>query len=440
MSTTKMEQPMSPERQRVVERAKRDPEGQLRSVAHLLDVDALRRAYGRIRLKAAVGVDGVTKEEYGKELESNLRDLHGRMRSMRYRHQPIRRVRIPKEKGKTRPIGISSIGDKIVQGALKELLEQLYEPTFLDCSYGFRPHRRAHDALRTLNRSLYQGEVNWILEADIQSYFDSIDRKMLQEMLWERVADKSLKRLVGKCLHVGILDGEEYSEPDEGTVQGSVLSPLLGNVYLHHVFDRWFEREVRPRLRGKATVVRYADDFVIGFELEEDAKRVMAVIDKRFARFGLALHPEKTRLFPFRRPDPGQSDGKGPGTFEFLGFAVFWRRTRKGFWAPTLKTRKASLRRAIASIADWCRGHRCLPVTQQQAALKRLLVGHYNYFGVNGNARSLELVYRQARHHWRKWLRRRSQRTTLTWTNYKGFLRAHPLPFPRVRVQLWAAP
>jgi RNA-directed DNA polymerase len=334
---------------------------------------------------------------------------------------------------------VSTVEDKIVQGALHELLEQLYEPAFQDCSYGFRPHRGAHDALRTLNQALYRGEVNWILEADIQSYFDSIDRKMLQEMLWERIADKSVKRLVGKCLHVGILDGEEYSESDEGTVQGSVLSPLLGNVYLHHVLDRWFEREVRPRLRGKAMVVRYADDFVIGFELEEDARRVMAVIDKRFGRYGLKLHPEKTRLFPFRRPDPGQSGGKGPGTFEFLGFVVYWRRTLKGFWAPTLRTRKASLRRAIVSIAAWCRSHRCLPVKQQHAALTRRLVGHYNYFGVNGNSRSLEVVHQQAKRSWRKWLRRRSVRTTLNWANYTALLRAHPLPFPRVCVQLWAA-
>jgi hypothetical protein len=257
-------------------------------------------------------------------------------------------------------------------------------------------------------------------------------------MLWERVADKSIRRLVGKCLHVGILDGEEYSEPDEGTVQGSVLSPLLGNVYLHHVLDRWFERDVRPRLRGKATVVRYADDFVVGFELEEDARRVMAVLAKRFARYKLELHPEKTRLTYFQRPDPGQKGSKGPNTFDFLGFTVYWRRTRKGFWAPTLRTRKASLRRAIMSIADWCRSHRCLPVKQQHAALKRRLKGHYNYFCVNGNHRGPAVVLREATRSWRKWLRRRSQRTTLTWPRYLDFLQAYPLPEPHVRVQLWA--
>jgi RNA-directed DNA polymerase len=251
---------MTPRLLEVVERAKRDPQMRFQTLAHLIDEEALKRAYGRIRKNAAVGVDGVTKEQYGEELESNVGTLHGRMKTMRYRHQALRRVHIPKGKGKTRPIGISSIEDKVVQGAIREVLQAVYEPIFSDQSYGFRPGRGAHDAMRSLNQTLARGEVSWILEADIESFFDSIDRKMLMEMLRERVADTSLLRLVGKCLHVGILDGEEYSEPDEGTVQGSSLSPLLGNVYLHHVLDQWFERDVLPRMQGKAHLVRYADD------------------------------------------------------------------------------------------------------------------------------------------------------------------------------------
>ena len=210
-------------------------------------------------------MDGITKEQYGQDLDVKLRDLHQRLRNKTWRHQPVRRVHIPKEKGKTRPIGISSFEDKVVQGAVREVLEAVYEPVFLDVSFGFRRGRSAHDALRALNRALYKGEVSWILEADIVSFFDSVDRRMLMEMLQERVADGSMLRLVGKCLHVGVLDGAEYSEPEGGTVQGSSLSPLLGNVYLHHVLDLWFEREVRPRMRGKAHRVRYADDLVIGF-------------------------------------------------------------------------------------------------------------------------------------------------------------------------------
>jgi len=251
---------MSPELSKVVERARSEPEGRLRALAHLIDAPALARAYRRMRKDAAVGVDGVTKEQYGQNLEGNLQGLHARLVSNKYRHQAIRRVHIPKAPGKTRPIGISAFEDKLVQDAVREVLQAVYEQDFMECSYGFRPRRSAHDAVRTLDRIVHRGEVRWILEADITSFFDSVDRKALSEMLQTRVADGSLLRLIGKCLHVGVLDGAEFSEPDTGTVQGSVLSPLLGNVYLHYVLDLWFEREVKPRLRGKATLIRYADD------------------------------------------------------------------------------------------------------------------------------------------------------------------------------------
>lgn len=260
MTATQIAQDMSPKLLEVMERAKRSPQMRFSTLAHLIDEEALKRVYHRIRKDAAVGVDGVTKAHYGEALERNVADLHGRMKAMRYRHQPVLRVHIPKEQGKTRPIGISSVEDKIVQGAVRDVLEAVYEPIFSDRSYGFRPGRSPHDALRTLDQVLNAGEARWILEADIESFFDSIDRKMLMEMLQERVADSSLLRLVGKCLHVGILDGEEYSEPTEGTAQGSSLSPLLGNIYLHHVLDQWFERDVLPRMKGKAHLIRYADD------------------------------------------------------------------------------------------------------------------------------------------------------------------------------------
>jgi group II intron reverse transcriptase/maturase len=440
MKATTMAHIMSPKLLEVRERAKRDPHKRFMSLAHLLDEVALGRAYDRIRKDAAVGVDGITKEQYGQDLETKLRELHQRLRSKTWRHQPIRRVHIPKEQGKTRPIGISSMEDKIVQEAVREVLEAVYEPVFLDVSFGFRPGRSAHDALRVLNRTLYQGEVNWILEADIVSFFDSVDRKKLMEMLRERVADGALRRLVGKCLHVGVLDGTQYSEPDEGTVQGSSLSPLLGNVYLHHVLDLWFEREVRPRMRGKAHLVRYADDLVIGFEREDDAKRVMAVLGRRFERFGLRLHPDKTRLLPFARPPLGQTRGKGPATFDFLGFTLHWARTRRGRWAPAVKTRKARLRRAITAVTEWCRSHRHLPVKQQHAALVRRINGHCNYFGVNGNSRSLGQLLFHAQRAWHKWLGRRSQRAYLNWKRFRDLLRDFPLPRPSIRVQIWAPP
>ena len=255
---------MSPEIRKVVDRARAEPEGRFHSLAHLIDVPALAAAYWRIRKDAAVGVDGVTKDQYGQDLERNLQGLCARLRSKRYRHQPIRRVHIPKDGGRTRPIGISTLEDKIVQSAVRHVLEAIYEQDFLDCSFGFRTGRNAHEAIRALDKVVHRGEVNWILEADIVSFFDSLDRTKLKEMLQVRVADGSLLRLIGKLLRVGVLDGEAYTTPDRGTAQGSGLSPLLGNVYLHYALDVWFDQVVRLRLRGRATLVRYADDFVIG--------------------------------------------------------------------------------------------------------------------------------------------------------------------------------
>ena len=428
---------MSPELQKVAERAKREPAAKFHSLAHLMDADLLARAFHRLRKDAAVGVDGVTKEQYGEDLERKLTDLHERLKTKRYRHQPIRRVHIPKDKGKTRPIGVSTIEDKVVQTALREVLEAIYEQDFLGCSYGFRPGRSAHQAVRTLDRVVHQGKVNWILEADIVSFFDSLDRTKLAKMLEVRVADGSLLRLIGKCLHVGVLDGVELSTPETGTVQGSVLSPLLGNVYLHYALDRWFERRVKPRLRGQATLVRYADDFVIGFEYKDDAQRVMDALGKRLGYFGLTLHPDKTRLLPFRRPPKGQEGGKGRATFDFLGFTFYWARTRKGRWGMLCKTRSASLRRIIQSVYGWCRRHRHLPVAAQHKALTRRIQGHFNYFGVSGNFRSLLLVVQQARRSWYKWLCRRSQRKRLTWERFADLLRDFPLPKPRILVRIW---
>jgi len=438
MSRASTRRCLSPELQKVVERARREPHGRFHSLAHRIDVSALLRAYRRSRWDAAVGGDGITKERYGHNLRAYLRSLHGRLKTNCYRHQPILRVHIFKDKGKTRPIGISAFEDKLVQDVLREVLEAIYEQDFLDCSYGFRPRRSAHDALRTLDRVAQRGEVNWILEADIKSFFDSLDRNKLKELLGIRVADGSLMRLIGKCLHVGVLDGEEYSEPELGTAQGSVLSPLLGNVYLHYVLDVWFEREVKPRLEGKATLIRYADDFVIGFERHDDAQRVMMMLTERMGSCGLTLHPEKTRLVPFQRPPVGHESGKGPGTFDFLGFTLYWGRTQSGRWCLRMKTRRARLARSIKAVAEWCRDHRHLPVKRQHVRLCSKLQGHFNYFGVNGNYHSLVVLAQAARRSWYKWLRRRSQRTRLTVERYQALLERFPLPRPKINVQIWS--
>lgn len=438
MTVTQITDGISPKLLKVMERAKRDPEVQFLSLAHLLDEEMLTRAHRRLRKRSAAGVDGITKDEYGANLALNIRDLHSRLRGKRWRHQRVLRVQIPKEKGKMRTIGLSCVEDKIVQGALAEVLGAVYEPLFKDHSYGFRPGRSAHDALRTLNQAIYAGEANWILEADIEAFFDNIDRTMLMEMLRDRIADSSILRLIGKCLHVGILEGTRVIESERGTIQGSALSPLLGNVYLHHVLDSWFERDVVPRLRGKAQLVRFADDFAITFEREDDAGRVRQVLGQRFARFGLSLHPDKTRLLPHQRPRT--SSGKGPATFDFLGFTHYWARSRSGQWVPRVKTRTARLSRSITSIADWCRRHRHWPVREQHAALMKRTTGHLNYFAVNGNSRSLRQYLHGVCRAWHKWLNRRSQRSRLTWKRFNDLLQDYPLPRTTIRIQIWRLP
>ena len=429
---------MSLELLKVVDRARKDPNARLYALARLLDQDALKRAFRRIRKDAAEGVDGVTKEQYGQQLEQNIAALHQRMKAKRYRHQPILRVHIPKTPGKTRPIGISTIEDKVVQGALTEVLSAIYETKFFEGSYGFRPGRSAHHALRAVDAMVFREGVEWILEADIQAYFDSVDRAKLLEIIRERVADESFMRLVGKCLHVGVLDGQEFSKPDQGTVQGSIISPILGNIYLHHVLDRWFEREVKPNLASHARLIRYADDFVMGFKSRQDAECVMQMLHARMEEYGLKLHPEKTRLVPIAPPAKGTTDGKGPATFDFLGFTVYWARARSGRWSLRMKTRKARLQRALKALGEYCRRHRHDPLKEQHAALSRRLQGHNNYFGVNGNSRAIRLVLEQAEIVWRKWLCRRSQRKRLTWKRFRAFLKVFPLPQPSIRVQVWA--
>lgn len=421
---------------KVVEMAKRDASLRFFALAHLIDEAALRRAYERLRKDAAVGVDGITKEQYGERLEDNLRALHHRLRERRYRHQPVRRVHIPKGPDKTRPIGISTTEDKIVQHAIAEVLGAIYEQDFLPCSLGFRPGRGAHDAIRDLNETVYSGRISCILEADIRSYFDSIDRTMLVEMLRQRVVDGSFLRLVGKCLNVGVLDGAQYAEPVVGTAQGSVLSPLLGNIYLHHVLDVWFEHDLRPRLKGYARLIRYADDFVIAFERTDDAEDVMGELGARMERFRLALHPDKTRLVPFAKPPPEQRGGKGPATFDFLGFTVSWRRKRTGGWRPGFETRRARVQRFLEAVAEFCRRHRHDPVKTQHAALCRRINGHLNYFGVNGNSSALVCIVRVTERLWHKWLARRSQRR-MAWERFLKLLQRLPLPAPTIRVQIW---
>ena len=425
--------------QRIAELARRSPQMGFTSLAYLMDIDWLEAAFHRTRKDGAPGVDGQTWSGYEQDLEGNLRSLLDRAKSGTYRAPPVRRVHIPKAGSttETRPIGIPTLEDKVLQRAVVMLLEPIYEQDFDSGSYGFRPGRSAHDALEDLWKRTMDSSGGWILEVDIRKFFDTLDHAHLREFLQLRVRDGVLKRLIGKWLKAGVMESGSVSYPEAGSPQGGVISPLLANVFLHYVLDVWFRQEVQPRLRGRAHLIRYADDFVILFAHEEDARRVTEVLPKRFGKYGLALHPEKTRLIPFRRPSHKMGGGKNngpdrPGTFDLLGFTHYWGRTRRGGWAVMRKTASKRLSRAVRSIAQWCRDHRHNPVREQHVTLSQKVRGHYAYYGITGNARALEWFLFAVHRAWRKWLNRRNRRRTMLWDRFNRLLKRYRLPPPRI--------
>ena len=425
--------------ERIAKLAKDAPQMAFRTLAHHIDIDLLREAYRLTRKDGAVGVDGQSSVEYGARLEANLESLLNRAKSGTYFAPPVRRVHIPKNDGKeTRPLGIPTFEDKVLQRAVALVLGAVYEQDFLDCSYGFRPGRSAHQLLRDLWNTTMNMGGGWVVEIDIRKYFESIAHDRLREVVRQRVIDGVLLRLVGKWLNAGVLEDGELSTPSAGTPQGGVISPLLANIFLHTVLDEWFEREVRPRLDGLGRLFRYADDAVLVFANEKDARRVYEVLPKRFAKFGLTLHPDKTRLIEFRRPRTGPSDDdpQRPSTFDLLGFTHFWGQARSGKWVVKRKTAKDRFRRTVARISAWCKQHRHDPLREQQAALGRKLTGHYGYFGIVGNSKSLQRLAHVVRRIWCKWLRRRSQRAGLTWDRFVVLEKRFPLPPPRIPAHL----
>jgi len=402
------------------------------TLAHLIDVEFLTEAFRRTRKQAAPGVDGVTAEEYARDLDANLRDLYQRMRSGTYRAQPVRRGWVPKDGGDDRPIGITALDDKIAQRAVTMILEAIYEQSFHDFSHGFRPGRSPHDALKELRDQALGLNISWVLDADISGFFDSLDHSHLREIIRRRVNDGGILRYIGKWLNAGVLDEGKLSYPERGTPQGGVISPILSNIFLHTVLDEWFESEVKPCLRGRCFMIRFADDFVIGFEREDDARRMMDVLPKRFARFGLTIHPDKTRLVPFGRPDRDDESGKGAGTFDFLGFTHYWAKSRRGFWIIKRKTKRKRLSRALKAVWQWCRKHRHVQVMEQYRTLCSKLRGHYQYFGIRGNFRALQQVYYHVLRSWRFWLSRRSSDGHVPWEAFAERRRILRLPLPRI--------
>lgn len=418
---------------RVAQVSRERPDMAWTTLAHHIDVEFLRESFTLIRKSGAVGVDGVTAEEYSADLNSNIQSLYQRFQDGSYRAPPVRRVYIPKGRGKVRPIGIPTLEDKILQHAVARLLGAVYEQDFLSCSYGFRPKRSAHDALEDLQRASMATWGGWVIDMDIESFFDSLDHAVLRSFLEQRIRDGVIRRVIGKWLQAGVLEDGIVHRSRRGSPQGGVISPLLANIYLHHVLDTWFQNDVQPRMEAESKLIRYADDCVMLFAIKADAEKVFAVLPKRLARFGLGLHPEKTKLVVFKRPPRhGPKGGGGPGSFDFLGFTHYWGQSRKGNMVVRRKTSKENFRRSVRAIFDWCKRYRHLSVVEQHQMLRQKLLGHYRYFGVTGNYYDLDRFLQVVRRSWRTWLNRRSSGNRMPWDRFVSLLARYPLPRPRV--------
>lgn len=441
-SETSGSEHVSTKQQRIAELATEVPQMALTTLAHHIDPDWLKEAYRRTRKDGATGVDEQTARDYAAHLEDNLRSLLERAKSGTYHAPPVKRVHIPKGNGQTRPIGIPTFEDKVLQRAVAMVLEPVYEQDFHEDSYGFRPRRSAHDALQSLWKQTMAMHGGWVLEIDIRKFFDTLDHTHLRNILRQRVRDGVILRLIGKWLKAGVMESGCVTHPEAGSPQGGVISPLLANVYLHEVLDMWFERLVKPCMHGRSFLIRYADDAVMVFEKEADARRVLDVLPKRFGKYGLTLHPEKTRLVAFRQPPKrGDSHGDGPGTgtFELLGFTHYWGLSRHRHWVIRRKTASSRLSRALKRIGEWCRVNRHRPLAEQWSTLSMKLRGHYGYYGITGNMRSIEWFRRQVEHIWWKWLGRRSAKGRMNWARFGMILTRFPLPAARLPRSIYHA-
>jgi RNA-directed DNA polymerase len=407
----------------------------LSSIHHKMDMQLLLEAHRHLEPNKAPGIDGVSKEQYSRGLQANLEDLLKRVKTQTYRAPAVRRVEIPKPDGKTRPLGVPTHEDKVLQKAFVELVEPIFEREFHDGSYGYRPRRTQHDAVRVLHGALSRGN-HYVVELDIKGYFDSIPHDTLRQMFNDRITDGVLNRLILGWLKAGVMKEGEWQESESGTPQGGVVSPLLANLYLHEVLDKWVEEQVKPKLKGGVKLVRYADDAVLSFSQAEDAQRFYAVLGKRFEKYGLKLHPEKTRLIDFRPPASGEGERR---TFSFLGFTYYWGKSRKGQWIVKVKTEAKRMRRKLKEVGEWCRANRHRPHAWQQAKLRSKVEGHSRYYGVSHNMEALKRFESAVQWVWRKWMNRRGSRPK-SWEKWRELVGRYPWVKLRIVHSLWGVP
>jgi len=420
---------------RVNEAARKSRKTRFTALMHHIDVEALRRVFNRQRRNASAGVDGVTVEDYGGNLEANLKRLCDQVHSGSYRPQPVRRAYVPKADGTQRPIGIPALEDKIVQGGVSEVLSAIYEVDFLGFSYGFRPGRSPHQALDALNAALIKRKINWVLDADVRRFFDSVDHEWLLRMVAHRIADPRVLRLIRQWLRAGVLEGGRWFKTLEGTPQGAGISPILANIFLYYSLDLWVHQWRQRHAKGDVIIVRYCDDFVMGFERQTDAKSMLDELKRRLSKFGLGLHEKKTRLLEFGRFAAERRKRGGmrrPETFDFLGFTHYCSMNKKGCFFVTRKTQGARMTRKLKELRIESRRRMHWPLKKQQRWLSAVLRGHYAYYGLLGNSRALSDFAYRVRKLWFRALCRRSQKNAMTWERFNRFLKVFPLPTPRI--------
>jgi group II intron reverse transcriptase/maturase len=431
-------------RQRIAKIAKQHPDEPITLLHHYIDEEWLTASFYFLPKDKAPGIDQQTWYQYEENLEENIKSLLNRAKSGNYKAPAVRRTKIPKPGSKEkRKLGIPTTEDKVLQKAVLMLLEPIYELEFLNFSFGFRRGKSQHQALEYLWKGIMDNNIQWIIDLDIRSFFDTVKHEILRQLLRIRVRDGVITRLIGKWLKAGVLEDGSIHYNDEGTPQGGIVSPMLSNIYLHEALDKWYAEEIRPSLKGRSIIVRFADDAVIGFESKEEAEKVLEALTRRFEEYGLALHPDKTRLVYFGKPkgDARRRDGNRPGTFDFLGFTHYWGKSYKGNWVVRRKTSGKKFKEKLKKMSEWCRENRHSPIRWQHQKLCQKLKGHYAYYGITGNIDSLQMYLHEVTRIWKKWLNRRSWRGhKLTWDRFNDMLKEHiPLPPAKIVHSIYAA-